>query len=406
LTLCAQTFKNVFPSADREKKDPMKVALAHKRLDKSGGTELDLYRTAIGLRDLGHEVHLFCSEFPIDPPPGTCAHSIPVVPLGRTARLWSFAKVAPKVIRPFRCDLVVSFGRMISQDVLRSGGGSHRAFLQKLGEEGGVRRRIWQDLSPYHRSLLALEQRQFQPGHYKRILAVSETVKQELMATYAVPGDKITVIYNGVDEKRFHFSLRDRFRKLVRKRWHIPVDAPTVLFVGSGFRRKGLDRLLKAWSSPQMKDTYLIVVGDDAQRRRYEALAEQQAKNNIVFVGRCDDVESYYGAADLLALPAVQEAFGNVVLEALAAGLPVVVSETVGASEILEGRLAEGIVAHAEDPKEMAAKLLAMLDQASNPGFSLEARKLAEGYSWCNHFRRLDGLLNDIIEHGGCGLSS
>jgi UDP-glucose:(heptosyl)LPS alpha-1,3-glucosyltransferase len=380
----------------------MKIALAHKRLDRRGGTELDFYRTARGLRDLGHEVHLFCSEFAIEAPPGTYTHSIPIIPLGRTARLWSFATGAPKIIRQFSCDVIISFGRMISQDVLRSGGGSHRAFLQKLGAEGGLGRRIWQDLSPYHRSLLALERLQFRPGHYKRILAVSEEVKRELLATYGIPEDKIIVIYNGVDEKRFHFSLRDKFRAPIRNQWHIPLDAPAVLFVGSGFRRKGLDRLLTAWSSPQMKDTYLVVVGDDAQRARYKALAEERAKGKVIFVGRRDDVERYYGAADLLALPAVQEAFGNVVLEGLATGLPAVVSPVVGASEILKGGLAEGIIAHPEDPKEMAAKLLTMLERGRDPDSSVAARKLAEGYSWSNHFKKLEGFLKDLVEQG-CG---
>src|SRR5262249_24885740 len=51
--------------------DCMKIALAHRRLDRRGGTELDFYRTAIGLRDRGHEVHLFCSEIAIHPPSGT-----------------------------------------------------------------------------------------------------------------------------------------------------------------------------------------------------------------------------------------------------------------------------------------------------------------------------------------------
>lgn len=384
----------------------MKIALAHKRLDKRGGTELDFYRTASGLRDLGHEVHLFCSEFAIDPPAGTHAHSIPIVPLGRTARLWSFAKIAPRIMRPYSCDVVVSFGRMICQDVLRSGGGSHRAFLQKFGKEGGLRRRIWHHLSPYHQSLLALERRQFQPGHYKRVLAVSEEVKRELLATYAVREDRITVIHNGVDEKRFHFSLRDKFRTLIRKQWHIPLDAPTVLFVGSGFRRKGLDRLMKAWNSPQMKDAYLVVVGDDAQRARYQALAAERANGKIIFVGRRDDVESYYGAADLLALPAVQEAFGNVVLEALATGLPTVVSQVVGASEILKGKLADGIVVHPEDPKELVDKLLAMLEGGRHPNFALEARELAEAYSWSNHFSKLEIFLKETIEQNGCPSSS
>lgn len=378
----------------------MKIALAHTRLDQRGGTELDLYRTAIGLRELGHEIHLFCSEFAIDAPAGTHAHSIPIVPLGRTARLWSFASLGPKIMRPYDCDVVVSFGRMTFQDVLRSGGGSHRVFLQKLAEEEGIGRRLWHKLSPYHQSVLALERRQFQPGHYKGILAVSQRVKRELSVTYAVPENKITVIYNGVDEKRYHPNLRDQFRELIRNQWHIPLDAPTVLFVGSGFRRKGLDRLLKAWSFAQIKDVYLVVVGDDAHRAKYQAWAEEHAKGRIIFVGRRDNVESYYGAADLLALPALQEAFGNVVLEALATGLPAVVSQVAGAAEILGGELAEGIIAHPEDPKEMAAKLLAMLERGRNGDLSRTARKVAKNYSWTKHFSKLDGFLKDIVEQG------
>ena len=381
----------------------MKIGLAHKCLDKRGGTELDLYRTAVGLRDRGHEVHLFCGEFSIDPPPGVSKHAIPVIPFGRTARLWSFAKAAPKIIRESSCDVVLNFGRMVCQDVLRSGGGSHRGFLQKSAEEGGPRRRLWQSLSPYHRSLLALERRQFRPGHYRRILAVSTVVKRDLSANYGVPDDKIKVIHNGVDEQRFHPGLRGAFRDTTRKQWQIPLDSPAVLFVGSGFRRKGLDRLLRAWSLPSMKDAYLMVVGDDAQRGRYNALADRYAKGKVAFVGRCDDVERYYGAADLVALPSVQEAFGNVVLEGLAAGLPVVVSKTVGASEILTGGLTQGIVAHPEDPEQLAVALRSMLERSRDAEFSRVARKLSEEYTWSNHFVKLDRWLQEIVKQGDCG---
>jgi UDP-glucose:(heptosyl)LPS alpha-1,3-glucosyltransferase len=384
----------------------MKIALAHKRLDQRGGTELDLYRTALGLRDLGHEVHLFCSEFAMDPPPGTYAHWVPSVPLGRTARLWSFARQTPKILGGYGCDVVVGFGRLIFQDVLRSGGGSHRAFLTRLGQEMGLGRRLWQDVSPYHQSLLALERQQFQPGHYRRILAVSEAVKKELAATYAIPEDKFAVIYNGVDAQRFHFNLRDRFRAPIRKQWRIPLDAPVVLFVGSGFRRKGLDRLLNAWRLPPMKDIFLLVVGGDVQRAAYQALAEKRAPGRVVFVGRCDGVERYYGAADLLALPAIQEAFGNVVLEALATGLPTVVSAVAGAAEILKDELAEGIIEHPGDPEKIAAKLLAMLERGRHGDFSRAARQLAESYSWSNHFSKLERFLKDVVEQGVCSSSA
>ena len=380
----------------------MKIALVHKRLDLSGGTERDLLRTAEGLCALGHDVHLFCGEYAVSPPAGVVAHRVPVAPLGRTLRLWSFAFFAPKLLRRDRCDVVVNFGRLLSQDVLRSGGGSHRAFLQILGQAGGAWRRLWQRTSLYHQSLLVMEKRQFQRGHYERILAVSGGVKRELVATYGVPEDRIAVIYNGVDHERFHPGLRQQFRESVRTQWRIPLQAPMVLFVGSGFRRKGLDRLLAVWKSPQLRDTYLLVVGEDGKRERYQAFAERQAQARVVFAGRQVDVEKYYSAADLVALPAIQEAFGNVVLEALASGLPVVVSKTAGAAEVLKGGLTEGIVLHPEDPLEIEAKLVAMLKRSSNPDFRAEARKLGEEYSWKNHFLKLQAFLQEVVEQRNC----
>ncbi|MGH7816741.1 MAG: glycosyltransferase family 4 protein, partial [Candidatus Binatia bacterium] len=208
----------------------MKIALVHKRLDLNGGTERDLFKTAEGLRDLGHEVHLFCSEYGVARPRGITAHRVPVVPLGRTARLWSFALRAPEVIQQAGCDVVLGFGRMFDQDVLRCGGGTHRGFLSRLGRESGVRRRFWQAVSVYHRSLLALEKRQFASRQIKKIIAVSAEVKRDIVANYPVAGDKIAVLYNGVDHHRFHPAKRAECRKSVRERWKIPVDAPVVLF--------------------------------------------------------------------------------------------------------------------------------------------------------------------------------
>lgn len=374
----------------------MKIALAHKRLDLAGGTERDFYRTAEGLRDLGHEVHLFCSEFGVPPPEGTLAHRVPILALGRTARLLSFAFFGPKVILRFRCDVVISFGRMIRQDILRSGGGSHRVFLQKMQQGEGILRRLWHRYSVYHRSVLAIERMQFHSGSYKKILAVSREVKREIVSAYDVPEEKIAVIYNGVDAELFHPRNRARARQKIKRQWGIPLEAPVVLFVGSGFQRKGLDWLLNSWASPRLAGIYLLVVGEDAQRSRYSSWAEKQAKERIVFAGRQDEVENYYGAADLLVLPALQEAFGNVVLESLASGLPVVVSRAVGAAELLTGELKEGILTCPEDPSEIEIKILGMLDHGRWPFVSEKARSLGEKYSWKNHFSELERCLVEV----------
>jgi UDP-glucose:(heptosyl)LPS alpha-1,3-glucosyltransferase len=384
----------------------MRVALAHKRLDLNGGTERDLYRTAEGLDELGHEVHLFCCEYGVAAPPRTFSHRVPFLPLGRTARLWSFAVLAPRIIERFHCDIVIGFGRMLYQDILRSGGGSHRVFLQKMQRENGVARALWHRISPYHRSVLAIEKRQCSAGNFKRILCVSKEVEREFVMTYSVAPDNISVIYNGVDEKRFHPSSRANARERIRKQWGIPMDAPVVLFVGSGFRRKGLDRLLKIWGGACLRGTYLLVVGEDAQRNRYRSWSEREAKGRVLFTGRQREIENYYGAADLVALPAVQEAFGNVVLEALASGLPVVVSGAVGAGEILKGELAYGVVDRGDDPRELEAALLKMLELSRLPHVAAEARKLGEVYSWENHFRTLEKHLVEIVgqnRHGANG---
>ena len=104
-----------------------------------------------------------------------------------------------------------------------------------------------------------------------------------------------------------------------------------------------------------------------------------------------------------MALPSVQEAFGNIVLEALSSGVPVVVSRSVGASELLKGALADGIVNMPEDPTELAAKLVGSLERAPNSVFRVEARRLAEEYSWQNHFRRLEAVLADVSKKKNSG---
>ena len=134
-------------------------------------------------------------------------------------------------------------------------------------------------------------------------------------------------------------------------------------------------------------------------------MLEGKGKGKIIFAGRQDDVENYYGAADLLILPALQEAFGNVVLEALASGLPVLTSKMVGAVDLLEGELKEGILANPDDAREIETKVLWLLDPGRWPFLSEQARRLGERYSWKNHFQQLEGYLREVAEmdrRGAC----
>jgi UDP-glucose:(heptosyl)LPS alpha-1,3-glucosyltransferase len=371
----------------------MKIALAHKHFDLRGGTERVLYRTAKGLKDRGHEVHLFCGQFRIPPPPGVVGHPVPYLPWPRTARLLSFALLAPRFIARHSCDVVMSFDKMARQDVFRSGGGPHRLFLEKMIRHSRPWRRLWYRVSPYHPSMISIERYQLGPLGTRKIIAVCQLVKRELMEAYGVPENKIVVIHNGVDLERFHPRTRQERGKRTRNTLGIAPHDSVVLFVGTGFRRKGLDRLLQLWALPELKGIYLLIVGNDARLAYYR---RRWNRGKILFVGAQQVVEDYFAAADLFVLPSVQEAFGNVVLEALASGLPVLTVEGVGATDKLDGPLREGILADPDDAEELKSKILKLLDPDSWPLYSREARRVAERYSWEDYLDQVEKCLYEV----------
>ena len=212
----------------------------------------------------------------------------------------------------------MSFYRLITQDLFRSGGGPHKTFIEKM-----TRRTPWKSLwyrwSPYHRLVLAIEKRQVSWGS-RRIVAVCEQTKRELIEAYNVSEKKIVVILNGVDHERFNPSRRQDSSERIRREFGIQAKDRVVLFVGSGFRRKGLDRLLRLWQEPAAPEAYLLVVGNDSHLAAYRSA--WRGSGHVIFVGRKTNIQDYYAAADVLVLPSIQEAFGNVVLEAFASGLP------------------------------------------------------------------------------------
>jgi UDP-glucose:(heptosyl)LPS alpha-1,3-glucosyltransferase len=369
----------------------MKIALAHKRLELRGGTERVLYHTAGGLRDRGHEVHLFCHEFRIPPPPGVFGHCVPCLSWPRTARLLTFGFLAPRVIARYDCDVVMSFDRLVTQDIFRSGGGPHKIFLEKMKRHSGILKALWYATSPYHRLALLIEKRQLSPVGSRKIIAVCEQTKREMIAAYGIPEEKITVIHNGVDHKRFHPERRMNGGRSVRDKLGIAANCPVVLFLGTGFRRKGLDRLLQLWIRGELTGIYLLVVGNDTKLCHYQK--QWGWEKTVIFVGPQKNVEDYYAAADLLVLPSIQEAFGNVVLEALASGLPVVTVPGVGAMDRVEGDLKEGMLTDPDDAEELKTKILRLLDPVRWHQLSQKARQQAEKYTWAAYLDQIEKLL-------------
>jgi UDP-glucose:(heptosyl)LPS alpha-1,3-glucosyltransferase len=260
------------------------------------------------------------------PVPGTRVRRLPVVHRPSMARLLSFALAARLAARRGRYDVVQSHERVLLQDVYRAGEGTHRGYLAAMGRPGRA---------PFDRAVLWLERRIFTLRAARHVVAIARQGEAEVRHLYGTPPYGVSVVYNGVDLERFHPDRAASMRSAARAEMGLSPDAWVALFVGSGFARKGLDALLEAFADLRDRRARLAIAGRGDMAGLRAAATRLGAIDRVAWLGARPDVERLYAAADALVLPARYEPFGNVVLEALASGRPVLVSRAVGASDLV-----------------------------------------------------------------------
>jgi UDP-glucose:(heptosyl)LPS alpha-1,3-glucosyltransferase len=200
----------------------------------------------------------------------------------------------------------------------------------------------------------------------------------------------IGVVPNGVDTERFHPTNRDLHRDATRRELGLDPVQAMVLFVGNSWSRKGLSTAIEAMREWEGWAPTLVVVGDGSPGPFLEGLPGHVAAR-IIFVGRRrDDVQRFYAAADVFLLPTLYEPFGLVILEALASGLPAVVSASAGAAEWLvdgEDAILLKDPANAGEVRRALETVLMNGDVARR--LSINGRRRAEEMSWGEVSQRL-----------------
>lgn len=163
------------------------------------------------------------------------------------------------------------------------------------------------------------------------IIANSESTKRSLLknAPWLNP-DKIKVIYNGIDFEK----LSGPAKKDIRKEFNISKEDFVVGFVGQLNERKGIDTLVRSFINAEFKKAALLIVGDGDMEHFLKRTAEQ-SKAKIIFTGFRDDIHEIMKAIDVLALPSLWEGFGIVLIEAMAAGKPVITTNVSNMPEIV-----------------------------------------------------------------------
>ncbi len=363
----------------------MRLALVRQRLSALGGAENTLLALTRELLRQGHEVTLVTAE--LQPPPELASPAnlhwlpAPVWP-GKLGRILGFAVNSRRVLQQGRFDVIFSLERTLHQDVYRAGDGCHREWLQRRRPYDSFPERLHLTLSPFHRTILGLEKRLFQDPGLKLVIANSHQVQAEVRRHYQVAPEKIRVIYNGVDRERFSPELlaarpAGTFRDL-----GLEPGIPSILFVGSGFKRKGLHFLIAALAGLQHRESRLLVVGQ-GRIKPYQHLAQQLGvAHRVRFLGPQPKVACFYAAAQVLALPTIYDPCSNVVLEALACGRPVITTAANGASEFIHPGANGVILARPDDLKGLAAALDEFLERAADPAVQKAAVTAVADLSW------------------------
>jgi glycosyltransferase involved in cell wall biosynthesis len=230
-----------------------------------------------------------------------------------------------------------------------------------------------------------------------RIVATSEMERQELLDD-GVPKDKVVLRYNGIDVPD---TLGRRSPGTFRAKWGIRSDELIVLFLGRLIPRKGADVLIDAFAQACAEKSRLVIAGPEGEPG-YRAALEKRAReagigSKVIFTGALydQDKESVLADADVFVLPSRYENFANSAAEAIAFGVPVIITEFCGIRSLVRGRA--GLVVAPE--KAALAKALRDLISDSELYAKLKAgcSEVAAELGWDRLTAQMEGYYEEVL---------
>jgi len=368
----------------------MKLGLICRPYSFHGGVETATAGLLSELLKRGYAVDLLSTARQPDVP-GAQVRRLPTVAGPSVLRFVSFALAARHAVRRGAYDIVQSHERTLEQDLYRAGEGTHRGYLRAMGRRPGP-------TQVFHRLICAMEARIFRLETARHIVAISERDKTEIERLYETPPERVSVVYNGVDLERFHPDNRARFGPAMRTGLGLRKDDWVVVFVGSGFERKGLGTLIEALAGWRDGSWRCAVAGKGDPAPYQRQATALGIGDRVRWLGPRRDVDRLYAMADVVALPALYEPFGNVHLEALAAGVPVLASARSGGAEVVHHR-ETGWVAEPTVPQ--VAEGLGALRDLRAPDVAALARKSAEPFTCAAQAEGFTRIYRSLTGHRG-----
>lgn len=370
------------------------VVLLKSKLGAAGGLEKASLGIVQAFIQRGCPVTLLTTGEPSPSLPPQCR----VVSLGANLALSllqikAFDRACRSWLQTHPAPIVFGLDRNSFQTHYRAGNGVHAHYLTLRKKQESWWKGVSFDWNPLHRTLLSLERQTYEGHALRRLFTNSRMVKEEALRYYRIPEEKIVPIHNGVEweEMAGDFSAWESQKPFIISDLGLDSSCYQFLFVGHGFRRKGLEPLLRGLS--ELKDPWqLSVVGRDKHARQFQTLAERLGiRERVFFFGERRDTRRFFQMADALAIPSLYDPFANVTVEALAMGLFVISSPSNGGSEVLTPQSGVTITDMA-DPEAMKEALTLAFKFPKTPERASAIRQTVKGLEFLSQLDRIVDL--------------
>lgn len=355
-----------------------------------GGLQRDFMRIAQTVAERGHQVRVYTQSWQGECP---AEFELIVVPVrkrtnhGRNAEYYEWVKAH---LAQHPVARVVGFNKMPDLDIYYA---ADVCYAEKVAQEKG----FFYRLTSRYRHYAAYERATFEQGKKTQLLMLTDKQIADFQRHYHTEPERFHILPPGIYPDRKYSQQIPDSRRVYREKNRIGEDQNFVLQVGSDFNRKGVARTIEAIAAlpdTLRQNTLLFVVGQDKPGPFAALAAKLGIKENVHFFAGRSDVAELMAAADLLVHPAKQEAAGIVLLEAVAAGLPVIVTEVCGyAPYIADARC--GVVIN--EPFSQAALNKTLADALGTPSCLSEWAANARHYADTKDLYSLPEKVADMI---------
>jgi UDP-glucose:(heptosyl)LPS alpha-1,3-glucosyltransferase len=305
----------------------MKLAIAIFRYFPYGGLQRDMKFIAEEAIKRGHEVTIFCGDWQSDKIPGADIRVINTFVFFNIAGVRRFVKAFEKIFNRDEFDLLLGFNKMPGLDVYFAG---DTCFAEKAyGDRSWFYR-----LAPRTRLYLGYEESVLGDRGVKQIFCLVPQQVQSLARWYSTSKDKVTFLPPGISKTHINCKNPQEAKTKLLTDLSVDQSAKIILCLGSGFRTKGVDISINCFLefAKQDHNTVLLIAGGDDPEQYQQQAKKLGIDKKVFFVGNQFAVADLLHSADLLLHPARYELAGNVILEAMLCGCPVLVSSQSGFS--------------------------------------------------------------------------